>query len=49
MENKRFPSLFKEGCIRPQFSLKVLSACGDGVVKVKSVRFISTTSPKSMN
>jgi hypothetical protein len=30
-----FPLLFKEGWIRPQFSLIALSAGGDGVVKVK--------------
>jgi hypothetical protein len=48
MENESFPSLFKEGCIRPQFSLMALFACGDGVVKAKSGWLISTTSPKSM-
>jgi hypothetical protein len=48
MENECFPSLFKEGCIRQQYSLMVLSACGDGVVIVKSEWLITTTSPKSM-
>jgi hypothetical protein len=49
MENECFPSLFKEGWIRPQFNLKILSTCGDGVVKAKPDWLISTTSPKSMN
>jgi hypothetical protein len=48
VENESFPSLFKTGWIRPQFSFLVLSAGGDGVVKAKSGWLISTTSPKSM-
>jgi hypothetical protein len=48
MENECFPSCIQEGWIRPQFRLIALSAGGDGVVKAKSGRVISTTSPKSM-
>ena len=36
MESERFPSWIQEGWIRPQFSLVVLSACGDGVVSLIS-------------
>jgi hypothetical protein len=48
MENECFPSLVKEGWLRPQFRLLTFTACGDGVVKAKSIRCIFTTSPKSM-
>jgi hypothetical protein len=48
LENECFPSWIQEGWIRPQFRLKTLSACGDGVVNGKLVCLISTTSPKSM-
>jgi hypothetical protein len=48
MENKRFPSLFKEGWIRPQLCIMTLCVGGDGVVKTKSFWLFSTTSPKSM-
>jgi hypothetical protein len=36
MESERFPSWIQEGWIRPQFSLKALFVCGDGVVSFMS-------------
>jgi hypothetical protein len=49
MENERFPSFFKEGWIRLEFYHLAISASGDGVVNMKSLRLFSTTSPKSMS
>jgi hypothetical protein len=48
MDIECFPSLFKEGWIRPQFRRMAKSNGGDGVVKAESEWFISTTSPKSI-
>jgi hypothetical protein len=45
MENEYFPSLVKEVWLRLQFRLLTFTTCGDGVVKAKSIRCISTTSP----
>jgi len=35
-KTKVSPPFFKEGWLRPPFSLMVLSLCGDGVVKTES-------------
>ena len=48
LEGEGFPSFFKEGWLRPQFSLRVLFSGGDGVVKEKSRCLIFTTSPISI-